>query len=274
MPLPSRLWRVASSAAMNNAWPLGAWWLPSLQALRAGERRSQGLAIVLPGVEGRGPLNWSVAQGLADSGFAGAIEVFDWTTGAWPLFPYHLRAYGRNRRIAARLAQRFSQYQDEFPDRPTFLIGHSGGGALTAWTLEALPAGRTLTACAMLGPALPATYPLQIALARVERVLWNFWTPLDVFFLGIGTIACGNLDGRHAPSGGFVRFSLQRSCTPAERQLYDERLRQHCFRPSMIKQGHFGGHMGWVNRLFVAEEVAPRLFKTEKATGCRLQDRA
>ena len=260
MTMTSRLWRGGHSAVANMCWPLGGWCLSGLKELREPQRRSQGLAIVLPGVEGRSTLNWSIAQGIDDSGFPGSIEIRDWTTGFWPFFLYHLRAHHRNRAQAAAIAREIIAYQDEHPGHSTYLIGHSGGAAMAAWVLEELPAGRTVTAAAMLGPALPCNYPLATALSRVEQALWSFWTPLDVLYLGVGTLACGNLDGSHAPSGGWVGFRPPPKTSPAEQALYQSRLRQCRFEPSMLGQGHFGGHMSWANRLFVAEEVAPRVF--------------
>jgi len=41
--------------------------------------------------------------------------------------------------------------------------------------------------------------------------------------------------------------------------LYRDRLRQRGYRPRMLGQFHWGGHLGWANRVFVAETVAPLL---------------
>jgi hypothetical protein len=95
-PWLSRLWRGARSALAGYAFPLGGWWVRVPQHLTTRERLARGLAVVLPGVEGRGPLNGSLALGLEDGGWPGAVLVHDWTTGAWPLFAYHLRASARN----------------------------------------------------------------------------------------------------------------------------------------------------------------------------------
>lgn len=259
IPWTSRIWRGGHSTVVNQFWPLGGWCLCGLDKLRTPERREHGLALVLPGIEGRSTLNWSIAHGILDSGFAGAIEIRDWTTGFWPLFLYHLRAHHRNRSRAAAIARDLLKYQDEHPGQPTILVGHSGGAAMVAWVLEQIPAGRSITAAAMLGPALPCNYPLATALRRVERGLWSFWTPLDILYLGVGTMACGNLDGSHAPSGGWVGFRPPADSSAADLALYETRLRQQCFKPSMIGRAHLGGHMSWANRLFVAETVAPCL---------------
>ena len=87
----ARTWRGIHSVAAGLAFPLGGWWLGSPRRWFDRDRLPGGLAIVLPGVEGWGPLNWSVARGLTHGGFPGAVMVHDWTTRLWPLFAYHLR---------------------------------------------------------------------------------------------------------------------------------------------------------------------------------------
>lgn len=261
MPVLTQFCRGLHSAAANICWPLGGWWLCGLGKLADESTRTRDLAIVLPGVEGRSPLSWSVANGLDDSGFKGTIRIDDWTTGCWPLFPYHLRAQRRNRSQAARIACSIVDWQDQNPGCNTYLIGHSGGAALAAWVLEAMPGGRTVTAAAMLGPALPRTYPLAAALMHVQDSLWNFWTPIDVVFLGAGTLLCGNLDGTHAISGGCSSFQQPKGSNEGNRNLYEQKLRQCRFSYRDLKYFHIGGHMSWTNRVFVARAIAPRIVR-------------
>jgi pimeloyl-ACP methyl ester carboxylesterase len=253
----SRLGRGVHSALAALAFPLGGWWLGGLHSLATPERMEHGLAIVLPGVEGGGPLNWCIARGLADGGWPGAVVVHDWTTGLWPLFLYHLRANDRNRRRADEVAALIVRYQDEHPGRPVFLVGHSGGGAMAVWALEALPEGRSIRGAVLLGPALSPAYPLGPALCRVEEAVWNFWSPLDLLFLAAGTSVFGTVDGRHTVSAGWGGFRLPGEAS--ERELYDARLRQHGYRPAWLSQFHPGTHFGWTNRVFVAESLVPLL---------------
>lgn len=259
MPNISRLWRGAQSAGALAAFPLGGWWLYGLERLTTPERMAQGLVIVLPGIDGRSVLSWGVARGLEDGGWPGAVVIHDWTTGFWPLLAYHLCAARRNRACARAIAERIVAYQNEHPGRPVYLVGHSGGGAMALWTLEALPAGRTIAGAVLLGPALSPDYSLGGALARVERGIWNFWSPLDVFILACGTLALGTIDRRHAISAGCRGFRVPRAADVAERELYEERLRQERYRFGLIGRFNLGGHFGCCNRLFVAEEIAPLL---------------
>ena len=182
-----RPWRGIISAAAGLALPLGGWWIGEAGRRTEAARLRRGLTVVLPGIEGRGALSWSIFQGILDGGFPGAVILWDWTTGLWPFFLFHLRAERRNRCMAVELAQMILGYQSEYPGRPVYLVGHSGGAAMAAWAMESLPQGRAVTETIMLGPALSPSYPLGLALQKVQGHLWNFWSPLDLPLLGGGT---------------------------------------------------------------------------------------
>src|SRR5262249_31163201 len=124
-----RTWRGMTSAAAMLAVPLGGWWVGGPRRLLHPDRLACGLAVVLPGIEGRGSLNWGICRALADGGFPGAILLFDWTTGLWPLMLLHLRTERRNRRQAAEVAGLVMSYQETYPERPVYLVGPSVGAA-------------------------------------------------------------------------------------------------------------------------------------------------
>jgi len=237
--------------------PLGRFCGPLLSDLGTPERLERGLVLVLPGIEGRSFLNHSIARGLADGGVDVAIEIFDWTTGIILRFLYHLRGWRRNIRQAERLVQRIVEYQKSHPGRPVYLIGHSGGGALSVLALERLPPHASVTGAVLLNAALSPHYNLSAALAHAEHGIWNFRSIFDVFFVGIGTAVAGTVDGKYTPSAGMVGFRVPSGLDAASRELYETRLRDVPFRAAMMADFHFGGHMGPSNRVFVARQVAP-----------------
>jgi hypothetical protein len=255
-----RTWRGSISAAASLAIPLGGWWLGEADRLRQPARLANGLAVVLPGIEGRGPVSRSIFRGINDSGFPGAVILWDWTTGLWPLLLFHLRSQRRNRRKGSALARLVIAYQNDYPGQPVYLVGHSGGAAVAAWAMEALPEGRAVTGAVMLGAALSPAFPLGPALRKVRGHLWSFWSPLDLPLLGAGTLIFGTSDGRHSVSAGLCGFNVPRGATAEVKELYHRRLRQRRYKLGMARQFNLGGHFGCANRVFVAEVVAPLLF--------------
>lgn len=243
------------------AFPLGGLCCRNLRHLCGPERLDRGCVFILPGVEGTGPLNHNVALGLADGSVPFALEIHDWTTGFWPLFLYHLRGSARWKTEAARIASDVLEYQGRYPGRPTFLIGHSGGGALAVKVIESLPSDRSITGAILLAPALSQRYDLTSALSRVEHGIWNFYSPLDCVLLTAGTSIVGTLDGKLDPSAGAWGFRLPRHCSSETRNLYDSKLHQTPYQARMARSWHLGGHLGWANRVFVSEWLAPIITK-------------
>jgi pimeloyl-ACP methyl ester carboxylesterase len=237
--------------------PLGRFCGPLFGHLRTPERLERGLVLVLPGIEGQSFINQSIAQGLADGGVEAAIEIYDWTTGIILLFLYHLRGWRRNVKQAERLARRIVEYRKSYPGRPIYLIGHSGGGALSVLTLERLPPGATITGAVLLNAALSPRYDLTAALPHVETMIWNFRSIFDLFFVGIGTVLAGTVDGRHTCCAGMIGFRVPADLDGGRRELYAQRVRDVPFRAAMMADFHFGGHMGPSNRVFVARNLAP-----------------
>ena len=227
------------------------------------ERLDRGLVLILPGIEGRSFLNMSVMAGLLDAGLPYAMEIVDWTTGCFLLAIYHLRAWKRNHRVARKIADRVAEYRRQYPGRPVWLIGHSAGGAMSLLTAEFLSSEQSLIGIVLLAPAMSSRYSCDAAMQRTERGIWNFYSAGDVFFLGLATLVFGTFDGVHWPGSGCIGFAHRSDpSSTAER-----RLRQIPYRLGMISQFNLGGHFGCVNRVFVAETIAPILREDDKDLG-------
>jgi len=215
-------------------------------------RLERGLVIVLPGIEGRGPLNEAICRGLNDAGVNWAIQLHDWTSWLGPL--YNLRAEVRNRQKALRIAERIVQYRWDHPARPVVLVGHSGGGAMAAWVAEALPRGVRVDGIIMIAPALSPQYLLDWALANSRMGIINFYSARDWILLGVGTTVYGTMDGEHTSSAGRVGFERSRHVRPGSNY---EKLFQVAWTEQMSGTGHSGGHFSSSAGQFVGTYVSP-----------------
>jgi pimeloyl-ACP methyl ester carboxylesterase len=243
----------------RRVFPEQGWWCSEFEEWLAPERADRGYTIVLPGVEGTSGRNISIARGLIDAGHPAAVEVRDWTTGYWPLWPYHLMAFERNQEQARQIAAQIVEYQDHYPGRPVTLIGHSGGAAMAILALEALPPDRRVAQVVLLAAAIAADYDLSTALSRTEQGIVNFHSWGDVAYLVMGTLALGTIDRRHAVAAGASGFHEPPDLTDEQRQLYETRLHQVPYRLAMLRSFNTGGHFTPTNRKFIADWVAPRL---------------
>jgi pimeloyl-ACP methyl ester carboxylesterase len=264
--LPPRWFRGLFCWAAFLIAPFG-WFVPRRFFRHLDEARlDRGLVLILPGIEGLSFLNLSIQRGLLDAGVPYALDIVDWTTGNKFLALYHLRSWRRNLRVAAELAQRITAYRQQYPGRPVWLIGHSGGGAMALLTTRALPDDVRITGVVLLAAAASPGFDLAETFPKVERGVWSFHSWLDWFFVGIGTTLCGCLDGPHRPAAGMFGF---RTPSPANDPLAGNDLvvtqttsavfEQTGYSLAMARQFHFGGHFGCVHRVFIAERVAPLL---------------
>lgn len=222
---------------------------------------TRGCTFVLSGIQGPSTAELTVAAGLAAGGAGEGIVVHDWTTGAAPLFPVHLCSLERNQAEAETLAARIVAYQNEHPDCPVRLVGHSGGAGLIVLALERLPEDRSVESAVLLAPALSPDYDLSAALQRTRRGIWNYHSALDLAFLGGGTLALGTIDRRHAVAAGAVGFEPPED--PEARRLYAERLHQVAYQPEMLLSGNLGDHFGPTSYWFARDWIAPQLSLAE-----------
>jgi pimeloyl-ACP methyl ester carboxylesterase len=229
------------------------------------ERLEHGLVLIFTGIEGRSFLNVALLAGLIDGGVSSAAEIVDWTTGNKLLFPYHLRGLRRNIRVANELAARIVGYQDQFPGRPVWIVGHSGGGGMALLVARALPKNRKLTGIVMLATALSPLADLGPAFEKVRTSVWNYYSWYDAFFLRFGTAILGTFDGRHGAAAGAVGFRGPQS----QQETASGRLIQVRWNWRRLSQFNPGEHFGCVHRVFVAEEIAPLIVDSESENRVR-----
>ncbi|MEZ6056603.1 MAG: hypothetical protein R3C01_07850 [Planctomycetaceae bacterium] len=229
-----------------------------LSLLADPRRQTAGLALVLPGIEGFSIWNRGIVRGLAEGGFPGAIEIFDWTRGRLHWLD-NLQNSKRHAEQAGLIVERVIGYRTAHPNAPLWLLGHSGGGGMTLLSLIALheraPDVR-VTGGILLNPAISRSFPLDVPLAQTERGLWNFCTMGDMFFLMLGTSLFGTIDRQRGCSAGALGF------LPSKQPVAAPPLTEVRWRPRMLLSGHPGGHLGVARPRFVRDYVAPILMES------------
>jgi len=217
------------------------------------EREARGLVVVLPGVEGRGPLNESIVDGLVAGGVDWGIDLIDWTDPLGPL--WNLRNELGNYRKAGEIAVRLAEYKFAHPDNPVVVVGQSGGGAMALWIAERMPPNQPLDGLVLLAPAISPGYMVDLALEKTRRGAITFYSYKDWVFLGLGTTVSGTMDGKHTESAGRVGFQVP--LARSNRSEGYDKLYQIAWHKQMSAAGHTGGHLTVTAEDFVRHYVAP-----------------
>jgi len=211
-------------------------------------RKDQGYVLVLPGIEGASYFNASVVRGLVDAGIPYAIERYDWTCGFF-LFLYNLCSSKLHHQQAEVIADKISQYQSEYPNRPVYLIGHSGGGAMAVLTTSKLARHQSVTGLVLLANAMSHDYQLDDVLARVDQKVWNVTSVGDLFFIGLMTTLLGTFDRKWTFCAGLSGFT----------RTQNEKLVEMPYRAEYVSARNFAGHFGCTAHHFVRKHLAPLL---------------
>jgi len=185
------------------------------------ERSRQGLVVILPGIEGHSAANQSIRQGLYDANVPYALAIYSWgfPVPGVGLYVNQTNAAG-NREAGKELAGRIQQYRSNYgKDRPIFLIGHSGGGGVAIFALEALAAmgSDPVEGAFLLSASISSNYPLATALRMTRRGIVNVYNPEDEL-LNSGTAIFGNVDGGRGPSAGRTGFQSRHD------RLFEQRI--------------------------------------------------
>jgi pimeloyl-ACP methyl ester carboxylesterase len=205
-----------------------------------------GLVLVADGVGGLDLCGTALRHVMASGGGRNVVRLHRWGHG---LGQWHrdLTNVANLRARAATMAGEVVAWRDERPGSPAFLVGKSGGSGVVVRALEGLPAD-SVEAAVLLAPALSPGYDLTRALEAVRREMIVFWSPLDVFVLGLGTRVFGTIDRVRSVSAGLVGFRGDRA-----------KLRQVRWSPAMGRTGNFGGHVGPDSPAFLRRYVVPLL---------------
>lgn len=221
------------------------------------EKRSAGLVLVADGIGGFGICGRSLKWTVPRCGLPLKVEVLPWGHGFGRWYA-DLTDRKHHREMADRLAQRVVEYRQDRPDSPVYLVGKSGGTGLVVWALEALPAD-SVERAVLLASALSPGYNLAPALRATRRGIVSFYSPLDLFFLAMGTGAFGTIDRVRGVSAGLVGFRPP----PGLEALYNEKVRQVRWNPSMLSDLSLGGHFAVDWPPFLKRHVLPWLSPTE-----------
>jgi len=223
------------------------------------ERLNRGLVIILPGIEGEGPLNYDIRRGLLASGVYRGLPIHSWGRPvpiAGPLLN-QMDIIG-NRLAAAHIADIVASYQKDYPGRPVHLIGHSGGGGIAVFAAEALPEGVSVDGLILLSPSISSAYDLTKAMAHCRNGILNIFTRSDVGLLVIGTTLAGNVDGIRGPAAGALGFDRPGPRSPPEKINAYQRLYQLEL-TKITDEGLAGAHGYSTRWTFIARYIVPWL---------------
>ena len=220
--------------------------------------RRKGLVIILPGIEGKSSLNEHIRQGLVAAGVDCAIEIHQWglLVPVVKMFFNEINVPG-NYAAGRQIAKVIATYQDRYPDNPVYLVGHSGGGGIAVFALEALekmPGNHRVTGAVLLSPSISASYDLSVALKHTRQGIANFYNESDLALLGLGTTILGNVDGWRGAAAGRAGFDRPGLDDTPEKVFAYSKLYQIKITPEMTSSRL--AHMGSTGVAFIAAYVA------------------
>ncbi len=162
------------------------------------------LAIVADGVGGFDVCGTGLRYVMAAEGLPHAIEVCPWGHG-FGRWLADLTDVGNRDAKARSIAEMIKRFKTAQPDQPVFVVAKSGGSGVVVKALELLDQD-AVERVILLAPALSPSYDLTRALGAVRGEMVVFWSPLDVFILGLGTRVFGTIDRVRTAGAGLVGF--------------------------------------------------------------------
>jgi hypothetical protein len=268
-------------ADVENGWSMKRAWLGTVlllsclvgmpTALRAGDVKVPGASahadaptekpkpwlLHLPGIAGDTRIDRRLLQGIRDAGFAGEIEIYDWTGDHPGLVALRARQY--NDAEAQKIADKITDHYRADPKTPILITSHSGGTGLCVWALEKLPPDVKVERVMLLASALSPDYDLSKALSHVRGKAYAFSSPNDGIVLGAGTSVFGTIDGKQCQAAGLCGFACPKN---ADEEQY-AKLVPMPYDSAWIKLGNIGDHIGVTSRAFAETVIAPILMGKE-----------
>lgn len=207
--------------------------------------------------------------------------------------------FRRNRVMGAQLARKILALRRQHPEAVIHMLAVSGGAGIGVFACESLAGGQkaatgrseraTLGAARSVPPALSRTdeqapahdgspvrdappildtlilacpamspgYNLAPALTVVRRA--TAWvSSRDRYLLGAGTTLFGTTDRKFGSAAGRVGFHVPDDASTADRGQYARLTHLH-WTPELRRDGHYGGHTGWMNEAFLRRWLIPTL---------------
>lgn len=169
----------------------------------------RGVIYILPGIQGVDYHYKNVRLGLQGSGIKCAIKIHPWGSQIPGIkLAINETDTRSDRDWGEAIAADIAAYLKQYPGRPVYIVGQSGGCAVAVFTAESLAARQAppITGIVLLDASLGADYDLTVALNQCQKGILNFYNLSDVALLEVGTEIFGNLDGSHGDSAGRTGF--------------------------------------------------------------------
>lgn len=185
------------------------------------QQRTEGLVVVLPGLEGDAVWNRRMAEALRDGGVRSAIVVRDWGIGLPGKQLANLYLRDRADAAARALAEDLAEFARVYPGRPVQVIANSSGAYVALRALEELGEGEGIDQLILLGAGVDPDYDLTLALLRVRQRSVAYVAPNDWVVLGVGSSALGMLDGSRGVGAGRYGFTGRASMSVSTRVIVE-----------------------------------------------------
>jgi pimeloyl-ACP methyl ester carboxylesterase len=223
---------------------------------RLNMQAKKGKVYVIDGAGGSGFLPFVMQNILTDSRFD--MEHFRWSVGYMRIIK-DLTNRDVNRAKARDLSRLILEHRESRPDDQIHVVAKSAGTAIALWAMAELPE-RILDRVILLAPAVSPGFPLEGSLKAARRDVYSFWSPRDLFFLGLGTSLFGTADGVKGKSAGLVGFEPRKEHQSGGGGA---KMVEIEWEPRMLSCWHVGDHAGTSMPRFIKRYVMPLLEKSD-----------